>query len=78
MAVSTALGNLKTALTGTYDAFGFEKYAHRYFGQVRYLFNRRFDLRSLLRRMARPHARPSPTRLVSSARLTFLADQVGC
>jgi hypothetical protein len=37
-AVNTVLGNLKTALAGTYHAFGFEKYAHRYLAQVQYLF----------------------------------------
>jgi len=50
LAVNTALGNLKTALAGTYLAFGFRKYAHRYLGQVQYLFNRRFDLRGVLER----------------------------
>ena len=42
LAVNSALGNLKTALAGTYHAFAFEKYGHRYLGQVQYLFNRRF------------------------------------
>jgi hypothetical protein len=39
LTVNTILGNLKTALSGTYHAFGFEKYAHRYLAQVQYLFN---------------------------------------
>ena len=52
-AVNTVLGNLKTALAGTYHAFGFAKYAHRYLAQVQYLFNRRFNLRSMLMRLAR-------------------------
>jgi hypothetical protein len=47
------LGNLKTALAGTYHAFDFDKYAHRYLAQVQYLFNRRFELRSILIRLAR-------------------------
>ena len=42
--VNTILGNLKNAITGTYHAFDFEKYAHRYLGEVQYRFNRRFDL----------------------------------
>ncbi len=41
LAVNTALGNIKTSLSGTYHVFGFRKYAHRYLGQVQYLFNRR-------------------------------------
>lgn len=68
-AVNTALGNLKTSLAGTYHAFGFKKYAHRYLGQVQYLFNRRFDLRTILQRLARAasQAAPCPLRLVRSA-----------
>ena len=53
LAVNTLLGNLKTAFSGTYHAFGFEKYAHRYLAQVQYLFNRRFDLRTILTRLVR-------------------------
>ena len=64
-------GNLKTALAGTYHAFSFEKYAHRYLGQVQYLFNRRFDLRSILARLARAasQAKPSPLRAIRAAEL---------
>jgi transposase-like protein len=68
-AVNTALGNLKTSLAGTYHAFNFSKYAHRYFGQVQYLFNRRFNLRTILERLARAasQAIPCPMRLVRAA-----------
>ena len=52
-AVNNVLGNLKTALASTYHAFGFAKYAHRYLAQVQYLFNRRFNLRTILTRLAR-------------------------
>jgi hypothetical protein len=71
LAVNTALGNLKTALAGTYHAFGFDKYAHRYFGQVQYLFNRRFDLRSILQRLARAacQSKPHPLHEVRAAEL---------
>jgi len=66
LAVNTALGNIKTSLAGTYHAFGFAKYAHRYLGQVQYLFNRRFDLRAILIRLARAasQAPPCPLRAV--------------
>ena len=50
-AVNTLLGNLKTAYSGTYHAFDFAKYAHRYLAEVQYRFNRRFDLSSILRRL---------------------------
>lgn len=69
LAVNTVLGNIKTSLAGTYHAFGFRKYAHRYLGQVQYLFNRRFDLRAILARLARAAslAGPCPLRAVRAA-----------
>ena len=69
MGLNTVLGNLKTSLAGTYHSFGFAKYSHRYLAQVQYLFNRRFDLRAILRRLA--HAacdtRPCPLRIILAA-----------
>ena len=69
LAVNTVLGNIKTSLAGTYHAFDFSKYAHRYLGQVQYLFNRRFDLRTILGRLARAasQAGPCPLRAVRAA-----------
>ncbi len=49
--MNTFLGNLKTAYSGTYHAFDFAKYAHRYLAEVQYRFNRRFDLSSILKRL---------------------------
>jgi transposase-like protein len=68
-AVNTVLSNLKTALAGTYHAFGFEKYAHRYLSQVQYLFNRRYDLRAILVRLARAasNTKPCPLQAVRLA-----------
>lgn len=62
-AVNTVLGNLKTALAGTYHAFGFRKYAHHYLAQVQYLFNRRFNLRTVLTRLARAACATRPCAL---------------
>jgi predicted RNA-binding Zn-ribbon protein involved in translation (DUF1610 family) len=61
-AVNTLLGNLKTAITGTYHTFAFAKYAHRYLAEFQYRFNRRFNMRTLLPRLlaALVAARPSP------------------
>ena len=59
-AVNTALGNIKTSLSGTYHAFGFKKYGQRYLGQIQYLFNRRYRLRSILIRLARDAAQAAP------------------
>ena len=69
LAVNTVLGNLKTSLSGTYHAFGFEKYAHRYLAQVQYLFNRRYDLRAILGRLARAACQtgPNPLRAIRVA-----------
>jgi ribosomal protein L37AE/L43A len=50
-AVNTVLGNFKTALSGTYHAVKFAKYAHRYLAEVQYRFNRRYNLRSILPRL---------------------------
>lgn len=52
-AVNTLLSNLKSALSGTYHAFDFAKYAHRYLAEVQYRFNRRFNLGSILVRLLR-------------------------
>lgn len=49
--VSTMLGNLKTAIFGTYQAFKFAKYADRYLAEAQYRCNRRFDRASILRRL---------------------------
>jgi len=45
--VNTILGNLKSALSGTYHAFDFSKYARRYLSEFSYRFNRRFRLNEL-------------------------------
>jgi transposase-like protein len=58
--VNTLLGNLKTALAGTYHAFNFRKYAHRYLAEYQYRFNRRFDLKAILPRLLRAAAVTGP------------------
>ena len=50
-AVNTLLGNLKTAIGGTYHAFDFAKYAHRYLAEFQYRFNRRFNMRTILAKL---------------------------
>lgn len=50
-AVNTLLGNLKTAIGGTYHAFAFAKYSHRYLAEFQYRFNRRFDMRAIFIRL---------------------------
>jgi hypothetical protein len=55
-AVNTVLSNLKTALSGTYHAFKFTKYAHRYLAEFQYRFNRRYDLAAIFSRLLRAAA----------------------
>ena len=47
-AVNTLIGNVKTALTGTYHAIKFAKYGYRYLAEVQFRFNRRYDMRAML------------------------------
>ncbi len=58
--VNTALGNVKTAITGTFHSIKHEKYADRYLAEFCYRFNRRFDLRSLLPRLLNAAAATKP------------------
>ncbi|MGQ0501177.1 MAG: IS1595 family transposase [Panacagrimonas sp.] len=62
--VNTVLGNLKTAINGTYHAFDFATYAPRYLAEVQYRFNRRYDLAKILQRLiqasATTRAYPAP------------------
>ena len=60
-AVNTFLGNLKRSLGGTYHAFDFAKYAHRYLAEAQYRFNHRFNLRSILARLVRAACLTNPT-----------------
>lgn len=61
MAINTVLGNFKTALSGTYHAVKFWKYAPRYLAEVQYRFNRRYNLRSILPRLI--HAAASTVKM---------------
>lgn len=58
--VNTLLGNLKTALAGTYHSFDHAKYGARYLGEFAYRFNRRFDMASMLPRLLRAAATTVP------------------
>ena len=51
--VNTLLSNLKTALSGTFHAFAFKKYGHRYLAEFAYRFNRRNNLQTMLPRLLR-------------------------
>lgn len=68
-AVNTLLGNLKTSFSGTYHAFDFAKYGHRYLAEVQYRFNRRFDLSVILVRLLRAASLTAahPERIIRTA-----------
>ena len=67
--INTLLGNIKTSLSGCYHSFDFRKYAARYLAAFCYRFNRRFDLRSLHKRLlvAAVGTVPQPLRLIRLA-----------
>ena len=63
--VNTILGNIKSALRGTYHAIR-PKYAQRYLSEFEYRFNRRFDLPDIIPRLVYVALRtpPMPERLL--------------
>jgi transposase-like protein len=63
--VNTVLGNLKSALRSTYHSFS-RKYAQRYLSEFEYRFNRRFELKEFIPRLAYVGLRtpPMPERLL--------------
>jgi hypothetical protein len=56
----TFSANLKTAIRGTYHHFNLPKYSRRYLAEAQCRVNRRFDLRSLVRRLVYTCANTAP------------------
>jgi transposase-like protein len=65
--VNTTLGNIKTAIVGTYHHVS-AKHAQSYLTSFAYRFNRRFDLDSIVQRLAwaAAHTMPQPYRVVTA------------
>ena len=65
--VNTSLGNIKTAIAGTYHHVS-AKHAQSYLTSFAYRFNRRFQLDSIVQRLAwaAAHTAPKPYRLVTA------------
>src|SRR4051812_10161477 len=65
--VNTCLGNIKTAIAGTYHHVS-PKHAQQYLTSFAYRFNRRFQLDSIVQRLAwaAVHTAPQPYRVVVS------------
>lgn len=66
--VNTVLGNLKTALTGTYHSLGAD-HIPRYLAEFAYRFNRRYDMANMIERLTYAAVRtpPLPGRLLKLA-----------
>ncbi len=45
--INTILSNVKTLISGTFHAIECHRYAFRYFGEITYRFNRRWDLKKI-------------------------------
>ena len=65
--VNTALGNIKAAITGTYRHVS-PKHAQHYLSSFAYRFNRRFQLDSIVERLAwaAVHTAPQPYRVITA------------
>ena len=74
--VDTLIGNVKTALTGTYHAIKFAKYAYRYLGEVQFRFNRRYNMPAILGFPLRALATTLSGLSGKFAMLSFIANQV--
>jgi hypothetical protein len=57
--VNTALGNIKTAIVGTYRAID-QKHVPRYLAEFEYRFNRRYDLAAMMPRLLWSGVRTTP------------------
>jgi len=70
--VNTILGNVKNSLRGTYHSFR-QKHIPRYLAEFQYRFNRRFDLPSMIPRLAYVALRtpPMPLRLLTLAEIAW-------
>jgi transposase-like protein len=66
--VNTTLGNIKSAITGTYRSIR-QKHVPRYLAEFEYRFNRRYDLAAMLQRLGYVALRtpPMPYRLLKLA-----------
>lgn len=66
--VNTVLGNVKNAITGTYHAVS-KKHVPRYLAEFEYRFNRRYDLPTMIERLAfvAVGTPPMPYRLLTMA-----------
>ena len=72
--VNTCLGNIKTAIAGTYHHVS-AKHAQHYLTSFTYRFNRRRQLDSIIERLAWAAVRTPPHPIGSSTRMRKTANQ---
>ena len=58
--MNTILSNVKTLISGTFHSIECHRYAARYFGEITYRFNRRFNLRKIFHDLCNTAANTSP------------------
>ena len=75
--VNTILGNIESALRGTYHAVR-PKYAQRYLAEFEYRFNRRFDLPRIIPRLVYVALRtPADAGAAAQVELSLSGNQIG-
>ena len=72
--VNTTLGNIKSAITGTYRAVR-DKHVPRYLAEFEYRFNRRYDLAAMMPRLGYVVSEPRPCHTASSRWLRIMRNQ---
>ncbi len=72
--VNTTLGNIKSAITGTYRAIR-DKHVPRYLAEFEYRFNRRYDLAAMMPRLGYVAVRTPPMPYRSSNWLRTMRNQ---
>lgn len=75
--VNVVLGNFKRAIDGTYHAFDFFKYAHRYFAEFQWRFNRRFDLGTMVKQLIEQCAATKPLPIKSLRQVSMFNAELG-
>jgi transposase-like protein len=58
--MNTVLANVKTLISGTFHSIECHRYAFRYFGEITYRFNRRFNLRKIFHDLCNTVVKTSP------------------
>ena len=58
--INTIISNIKTMISGTFHSIEYHRYSFRYFGEITYRFNRRFDLKKIFYDLCHTVIKTSP------------------